>query len=217
MTESFSKIPSVDPPVIHSIELKHPQGIKAPDWAPAPNYTRSIPFTTSICLDLASPTAFSDLESRPALILAPARTWETTVGLAMWEQAKTRAAELGSMVLWCDGGATGVSGIGGQGIQEIMQVGAGSWTRTVGVPWPFNEGRTIYAIVGEFSVLVFLAALMGSDAAVRYLTTNAGSGVIAMLTGGRSLLNKIPVLRRIGTQGENLVDVRSGEEQHLLG
>ena len=222
VTESFSKIPSVDPPAIHRIDLKHPQGINASDWASAPNFTRSIPFTTSICLDLASPTAFSDLESRPALILAPARTWETSVGLAMWEQAKSRAAELGSMVLWCDGGATGVSGVGGQGIQEIMQIGAGSWTRTVGVPWPFNEGKTIYATVGEFSVLVFLAAIMGSDLAVQYLVTKAGRGVRAALIGGQSLQTRIPIFRRmtaaLGMHGGRLVEVEeSGEQQHLLG
>jgi len=126
------------------------------------------------------------------------------------------------MVLWCDGGATGVSGVGGQGIQEIMQVGAGSWTRTVGVPWPFNEGKTIYATVGEFSVLVFLAAIMGSDLAVQYLVTKAGRGVRAAMIGGRSLQTKLPVFRRmiagLSRRGDRLVEVEEiGEQQHLLG
>ncbi|KAL4069775.1 hypothetical protein V8B97DRAFT_1969203 [Scleroderma yunnanense] len=222
LTESFSKIPSVDPPAIHRMELKHPRGITAPEWAPAPNFTRSIPFTTSICLDLASPTAFTDLASRPALILAPARTWETTVGLAMWEQAKTRAAELGSMVLWCDGGVTGVSGIGGQGIQEIMQVGAGSWTRTIGIPWPLNEGKTIYATLGEFIILMLLAAMVGSDFAVRYMVANAGKGAFVVLNGGQHLLNKIPVVRRMvaapNMHGDDpMAAGENREQQHLLG
>ena len=65
----------------------------------------------------------------------------------MWEQAKSRANEIGSMVLWCDGGTTGVSGIGGGGIREIMQVGAGSWSRTIGLQFPFDQGRTVYAVI----------------------------------------------------------------------
>lgn len=219
LTESFSKIPSVDPPRIHHLELSHPKGVTAPEWAPAPNFTRSVPFTTSICLDLASPTAFTSLESRPALILAPARTWETTVSLAMWEQAKMRAAEQGSMVLWCDGGTTGVSGVGGQGIEEIMQVGAGSWERTIGTPWPFDERRTIYASVGEFFILVVLAAAMGSNVAARYLVTNVGKRATVVLTSGMFLFDKIPLLRRAlttsGVDGHHADE--NTERQRLLG
>ncbi|KAI6007168.1 hypothetical protein EDD15DRAFT_2209463 [Pisolithus albus] len=202
LTESFSKIPSVDPPRIHYLELTHPKGVTAPEWAPAPNFTRLVPFTTSI-----------------SLILAPARTWETTVGLAMWEQAKTRAAEIGSMVLWCDGGATGVSGIGGQGIEEIMQVGAGSWERTVGIRWPFDESRTVYATVGELVVLAVLAAAMGSNVAARYLATAVGKRAALVLTSGKFLLDKIPLLRRGLTRPateEHRTDENT-ERQYLLG
>ncbi|KAG6333640.1 hypothetical protein ID866_5452 [Astraeus odoratus] len=220
VTESFSKIPSIDPPKIHRLELKHPRHIPAPEWSSPPNFTRSIPLTTSICLDLASPTAFRDLASRPALILAPARTWETTVSLAMWEQAKTRAAELDSMVLWCDGGFTGVSGVGGQGIHEIMQVGGGSWTRTIGVPWPFNERKTVYATGGEWFVLIFLAAVMGGDFAVSYLVHNVGRGGWAVMTGGRLLLNRIPVFQRMIAarrgDGDDLVGAEGNNERQRL-
>lgn len=219
LTESFSKIPSVDPPRIHHLELTHPKGVTAPQWAPAPNFTRLVPFTTSICLDLASPTAFTGLDARPALILAPARTWETTVGLAMWEQAKTRAAEVGSMVLWCDGGTTGVSGIGGQGIEEIMQVGAGSWERTVGILWPFDGRRTVYATMGELFVLAVLAAAVGSNVAARYLVATVGKRATLVLTSGKFLLNKIPLLRRgltpPGTDEHHTEE--NTERQYLLG
>ncbi|KAI6047802.1 hypothetical protein EDC04DRAFT_2556118 [Pisolithus marmoratus] len=219
LTESFSKIPSVDPPKIQHLELTHPKGVTAPQWAPAPNFTRSVPFTTSICLDFASPTAFTSLNSRPALILGPGRTWDTTVGLAMWEQAKTRAAELGSMVLWCDGGDTGVSGIGGQGIEEIMQVGAGSWERTIGIPWPFDERRTVYATMGEFFVLVILAAAMGSNVAVHYLGITIGNRANVVLKSGRFLLDRILPFRRAlttsSTDGHRAEE--NTEHQHLLG
>ncbi|KAI6118972.1 hypothetical protein EV401DRAFT_2178541 [Pisolithus croceorrhizus] len=191
LTESFSKIPSVDPPRIHNLELTHPKGVTAPQWAPTTNHTRLVPFTTSICLDLASPTAFTSLDSRPALILAPARTWETTVGLAMWEQAKTRAAEIGSMVLWCDGGATGVSGVGGQGIEEIMQVGAGSWERTCWYSLAIRlRGELSTATMGEFFVLAVLATVMGSNVAARYLATTVGNRAAVVLTSSKFLLKQ---------------------------
>ncbi|KAG8219648.1 hypothetical protein J3R82DRAFT_603 [Butyriboletus roseoflavus] len=161
LTESFAKIPSVDPPVITRWQLKNPKGITKPDWAPAPNFTRPLLITSSICLDFTSPTVFTDLDARPSLILGPARTWDSTVGFAMWEQAKARANELGSMVLWCDGGSMGVNGVGGGGIQEPMQIGGGSWMRTIGVPYPFNENRTLYARGGDISAIAFLVALMG--------------------------------------------------------
>lgn len=131
----------------------------------------------------------------------------------MWEQAKTRAAELDSLVLWCDGGAKGVSGIGGQGIQEIMQVGGGSWVRTVGIPWPFDEKKTVYATVGEFSVLAFLALVMGSGYAARYLADNAGRGALAALTRGQTLFRNIPLLRRVLPM-PNQDSQRSAEEEN---
>ncbi|KAH7930520.1 hypothetical protein BV22DRAFT_1028245, partial [Leucogyrophana mollusca] len=219
-TESFSGIPSVDPPTIYNLELSNPKDYTRPEWAPPPNYTRPIPITSSICLDLAFPTAFAGLESRPAVILAPARTWDTTVGLAMWEQAKTRAEEVGSMVLWCDGGATGVSGIGGAGISEIMQVGGGSWMRTVGVQWPFNQKRTVYANVGESEVLVLLVLLMGGGWVGSAALLRAIESGRTAATGAQSALQNVPFVRRVimGRRTEaNLLDAdEAGERQNLL-
>ncbi|KAF9244519.1 hypothetical protein BU15DRAFT_41930 [Melanogaster broomeanus] len=231
-TESFSKVPSIDPPVVTHLQLAHPKGITAPQWAPPPDHTRPIPVTSSICLDFASPSAFTGLDSRPALILGPARTWDTNVGLAMWEQAKTRANELGSMVLWCDGGVTGVSGVGGGGIHEIMQAGGGTWMRTIGVPYPFDEDRTLYSKAGELSVILFLVSLMSGGIALNYLFVEGSRGAFAALTGGRVALNfvraaaltggrRIPFVRRMIAPPPAEADLLGvgevGERQNLLG
>ncbi|OAX44439.1 hypothetical protein K503DRAFT_729511 [Rhizopogon vinicolor AM-OR11-026] len=211
-TESFSAVPSTEPPNIYTLELGPPKWTTSPEWSSTPNHTRPISITSSICLDLAFSSAFSSLDSRPALILAPARTWDPTVGLAMWEQAKSRANEIGSMVLWCDGGATGVSGVGGGGISEIMQVGAGSWARTIGLQFPFDQQRTLYAIIGEIGVFVFLVVIMGVG--------SAGSHLPA-LPGRHAFLGIVPTLRRLipGRRADqaNLIDfTESGERQSLL-
>lgn len=78
----------------------------------------------------------------------------------MWEQAKQRADEVGSMVLWCDGGEGGVSGVAGNGFSEMNQVGEGSWVKTVGLPWPFQEKRTIYAREGDVVVMMIFWAIL---------------------------------------------------------
>lgn len=215
-TESFSAIPSTEPPAIYNFELGPPKWATRPEWSSTPNHTRPVTITSSICLDFAFSSAFSSLDSRPALILAPARTWDSTVSLAMWEQAKARANEIGSMVLWCDGGATGVSGVGGGGFSEIMQLGSGSWTRTISFQFPFDQRRTVYALVGDFGVLVLLVAIMGGSSVVWYLPALSGS-----LSGSRSVLQAVPLLRRLlpGRQRdqENLIDVTvPGERQSLL-
>lgn len=139
------------------MQLAHPKSHTAQKWAPAPNHTRPIDITASICLDFSTSSSFAGLPSRPALILAPARTWHTSVGLAMWEQAKARAEETGSMVLWCDGGEGGVSGIAGRGMHAFRQVGPGSWAQTVSVPWPFDQRRTVFSASGTAALAVIWA------------------------------------------------------------
>lgn len=137
------------------MELAHPSDVKKTDWAPGPSFTRSIPMTSSICLDFAFPFQFADLSSRPALILAPARTWERTVGHAMWLQARQRAAELQSIVLWCDGGEDGVSGVAGRGFNDVVQVGSGSFVRTIGIQYPFDDQKTYFARFGDAILFLF--------------------------------------------------------------
>lgn len=148
---------------------------------------RPISFSASICLDFAFPDAFSSLESKPDLILAPARTWDLSVGHAMWEQAKQRAQELDSMVLWCDGGEGGVSGVGGKGIDEVMQVGQGSWVRTIGIEYPTNPTqRTLYAKMGGSSATIgILWILLVADMGLRFVPGRA-RGPLNVLLGLRT-------------------------------
>jgi hypothetical protein len=159
VAESFSLDYSSSAPSIFEIELVHPSDVKKSEWGPGPNFTRSIPLTSSICLDFAFPSQFANLSSRPALILAPARTWERTVGHAMWLQAQQRAAELQSIVLWCDGGEGGVSGVAGHGFSDVVQVGSGSFVRTIGIQYPFDDQKTYFARFGD-SVLILLWILL---------------------------------------------------------
>lgn len=133
------------------------------EWAPGPNYTRPIPLSASICLDFSDPLPFEDLHSRPALILAPARTWDTSVGYTMWQQARQRADELGTMILWCDGGDGGVSGVAGGGFQDFTQVGSGSWVKNIAIQYPFNTHRTPYAYLGNLTILLFWALVLGNS------------------------------------------------------
>ncbi|KAG6894129.1 hypothetical protein C0992_007420 [Termitomyces sp. T32_za158] len=144
------------PPNIATIHLTAPKGMNKTDWAPdEPHHTRPIPVTASICLDFAFPSLFADLESRPALILAPGRTWDIAVGHTMWQQVRQRAEELGTMILWCDGGDGGVSGVAGGGFTDFAQVGLGSWVKTVGIPYPFSEGRTLNQWAGGLTPVFF--------------------------------------------------------------
>lgn len=126
----------------------------------------------------------------------------------MWEQATTRANELGSMVLWCDGGSTGVSGIGGGGIREPMQSGGGSWMRTIGIPYPVDENRTLYARVGDFLVVAVLVALMGGGVGSGFVLRWTKRGVDGLVTEGRGALERVPFVRRMiasGGEGEALL------------
>ena len=137
------------------MELVSPKDVNKTEWAPEPHHTRTIPLTSSICLDFAFPSQFAGLTSRPALILAPARTWERTIGHAMWLQARQRAAELQSIVLWCDGGEGGVSGVAGRGFNDVVQVGSGSFVRNIGIPYPFNDQKTYFARFGDAILILF--------------------------------------------------------------
>jgi predicted amidohydrolase len=142
VAESWRLRPSSSPPGMYTIDLAAPNRWNKTAWDPSPNHTRPIPLTASICLDLAIPFQFGDLESKPALILAPARTWERSVAYAMWYQVKKRAHELDTMILWCDGGEAGLSGVVGRGHEEITQVGQGSWVKSVGIQYPFDDGAS---------------------------------------------------------------------------
>lgn len=172
--------PSTEPPSIYDFHLAPPKPYTPGQWAPAPNHTRPIPVTVSICLDFSSSSSFSHLASRPALILAPARTWHIGIGHAMWEQARARADETGSTVLWCDGGADGVSGVVGGGIREYTQRGQGSFVRKIGVQWPFDERRTLYSYGADYAALwvtwaVFFVGLAVDETTIQSVHGDSGS------------------------------------------
>lgn len=153
--------PSNEKPSIFTMQLTHPANWTAPAWAPAPNHTRPVDIAASICLDFATASSFAGLPSRPVLVLAPARTWHTSVGLAMWEQARARAEELGAVVLWCDGGEGGVSGLAGGGMHAFRQVGPRSWAQTVSTPWPFDRSRTVFSAGGTWAAVGAVWAIAG--------------------------------------------------------
>ena len=73
------------------------------------------------------------------------------------------------MVLFCDGGAQGASGVAGHGIREPIQFGSGSWTRTIGIQWPFNQRRSLYMWGGEYLPVGFVWLLVGGSSAVEVL------------------------------------------------
>jgi hypothetical protein len=80
----------------------------------------------------------------------------------MWAQARARAEEIRAPVLWCDGGVGGVSGIADAAHGEPLRVGQGSWETEVGVRWPLEETRTIYAWGSDWAGLLFVWALAGA-------------------------------------------------------
>lgn len=208
VTETYSMAPSYDPPAIHNLSIRQNRYDKHP---------RPLSLTASICLDFASPSAFSDLPSRPALILAPARTWQSDVSLAMWEQVKARAAETGSIALFCDGGDGGMSGVVGQGMSEPTQVGSGSWVRTVAVEWPFNESRTIYAAVGDWGILALVWALCGAVGTAELGFSETKRKLNTGGLHGWTWMANIAQKLRNGVRRDRRPLIEFGEEDPLLG
>lgn len=215
VAESFALTPGHEPATIFEKHLGPPAIISKTKWSPSPDHTRPIPVTASICLDLSSTAAFSELPSRPALILAPGKTWHPGVGLAMWEQAKSRAWETGSMVLWCDGGEGGVSGVAGGGMTDYVQVGEGSWMRTIGVQWPFDERRTIYASKGDWWTMAVLWVLLGGGW-VAELAVSKSYGVHSIAEAGNRFIYMIGAWRKRRLEACQQARV-GGEQQSLLG
>lgn len=209
-------LPSEEEPTIYKLPLGPPSGTRKSDWAEAPDYTRPIPITSSICLDFSSQTSFLSLDSRPALILAPARTWHPSVGLAMWNQARQRAHETGSTILWCDGGEGGLSGIIGGGFEEPLQFGEGSWTKTIGLTYPFPEKKTVFMRIGNIGGFFVVLMLTGSGGFVVWVIAMAlhsrGSPLPWNLVGIKQLAYKLVGSLRRGEPR----DAEQGEERRPI-
>ncbi|THV07588.1 hypothetical protein K435DRAFT_848005 [Dendrothele bispora CBS 962.96] len=212
IAESFSLQKGIESPPLTTLLLPPPHGITKPEWGS----TRPLTVSASICLDFATPSAFSDLISRPALILAPARTWNVDVGLAMWDQARARAQETGSTVLWCDGGEGGVSGVVGGGIDNIVRVGEGSWFHEIGFQYPFDERQTVYARTGSVLgiMLVWVLVLGGTleGVSLRFLTLGIQSLRVPRM---QWIMGRVPAMIRRKHDIEQPL-IRVEEEQDLL-
>ena len=156
VVESFPQVKGTLPPSIIDIKL----GSKS-----KPSAQWNITLSASICLDFAHPS--HDLASKPSLILGPARTWHTNVGRVMMEMAKQRAEELGTRVLWCDGGEGGLSGIVGMG-ESGVQVGHGTWVRRLSFELPVDEKKTAFGRAGALWGLWLVWAIALGSIPARY-------------------------------------------------
>lgn len=177
--EGFSQTPGVEPPSLTNITI--------PGTTRNKKNKRELPVTTSICLDFAHP--FPTTEFKPAVILAPARTWDLHVGRAMYEQARMRADEVDAILLWCDGGEGGLSGVVGKGHHSVRR-GEGSWAEMVGIQWPFPDdphSRSWYHAHGSWGALCLAWSLL--------LLAKPSSAYSLMSGGTRKLKGLVPSLR----------------------
>lgn len=184
--------------------------------------------TGSVCMDFVIPEPFSNLDQRPALILGPAHTWDAEASAALWEQAKSRAAEVGASLLWCDGGSDGFSGVATRGIDSPMQLGAGSWVRTIALEKEFDEGRTPYGRYGVKLPLLIIWGVFGVEwlleqTAIRLrLRRDEHGGYLGVEEGFVARVERLPTQiatyirnwRRNRAQGRSNVEV--GERTNLL-
>jgi hypothetical protein len=151
VVESFPQVKGKIPPSVIEITLGS-KAKKSAQW--------NITLSASICLDFAHPS--HDLESKPSLILGPARTWHTNVGQVMMEMARQRAEELGTRVLWCDGGDGGLSGVVGMG-ESGIQVGHGTWIERLSFKVPIEGKKTTFGSAGALPGLLFVWALVSTN------------------------------------------------------
>lgn len=122
----------------------------------------------------------------------------------MYELARSRGAELGADVLWCDGGAGGLSGVSGN-----VQVGPGSWVKTIGVPYPMKGHRTLYGICGDWLALAVCLGVLGFLMAIPH---TKGEPSVKWRQRGQELFARIQgrirgVISRPPVHSESLIDV----------
>lgn len=200
MVESCSYETALNPPPKYSVPLPTPNYRPKSDKTTWP---RTIPITAAVCLDVSAPLApavsvnHTDEEAgRPALILAPARTWHPEIGKVTFAHASMRAMGQGASVSWCGGGEGDVSGIGalaanGLGpVGGIGQVGtSASWIRTIGIPFPCDAkdfALTWRSRWGDLTA-VFLAQIVLRAG----FTTPAWHGLQTILAAGRNRLEEL--------------------------
>lgn len=135
-----------------------------------------IPISASVCLDFASPLEFLE-QRKPAIVLGPASTWHSDIGAAMTSQARARASEVGTHVVWCDGGLGGQSGVLSPNGDELIQPRAdGTWVKTIRLAHPYEESRTPYALFGSFISLAVILVLLPSANGPAHLLRRTARG-----------------------------------------
>ena len=94
------------------------------------------------------------------------------------------------MVLWCDGGDGGVSGIAGGGFHEFSQIGRGSWVKTIGLQYPFNDRRTPYAFLGHYTLFLFWVVALGPSLGGHVYLTRIHRGAFGGIRRLRAILGR---------------------------
>jgi len=199
IAESFSQTTPGDDPMVYKIDVPI-SGRKGG--------THPISLSASICLDFSTP--LTSLTSRAALVLGPAKTWHVDVGRAMYQLAHARGEEIGAEILWCDGGKGGLSGVAGD-----IQVGSGSWVKTIGVPEPWDERRTVYGAWGDWLPLALLLGIFGSLWIVQDGMPDIQSLPVSLVAWSKPRLEGIAVRVRAIT-GQNQTAVVSNEQPLLI-
>lgn len=121
----------------------------------------------------------------------------------MYEQARMRADEVDAILLWCDGGEGGLSGVVGKGHHSVRR-GEGSWAEMVGIQWPFPDdphSRSWYHAHGSWGALCLAWSLL--------LLAKPSSAYSLMSGGTRKLKGLVPSVRdRVAHRAptENLID-----------
>ncbi|EJD03681.1 uncharacterized protein FOMMEDRAFT_133077 [Fomitiporia mediterranea MF3/22] len=210
--ESYAMVAYSSPPELYDYQLVTKRNSRGKAIE-----SLTVPITGSICLDFAHPMPFNRLPRRPSLILGAARTWYPSLGVTMWEHAKARAEEVGSAVLWCDGGEQGISGVGGRGMGggEIVQVGPGSWVRTIGLEIEANHERTAYAFIGPwFSIAFIWLVVFAGRISEKVVQRIREGGSIGSTLQGYGLIRRVLDTYRAWRRGREINE--ADETTHLL-
>ncbi|KZV91333.1 hypothetical protein EXIGLDRAFT_719395 [Exidia glandulosa HHB12029] len=135
----------------------------------------------------------------------------------MIAQARMRARELDTRVLWCDGGGSQRGALLSPERDEVYQVGAGTWVKKIQVPYPYTQGRTVYGTLGWADmlpilllcvVLPFVPVAGNPGQALLSVMMPEGSSLHARLAAARETLRGV-----VGQGGQR----PRGERAPLLG
>ncbi|KAH7106705.1 hypothetical protein BKA62DRAFT_213139 [Auriculariales sp. MPI-PUGE-AT-0066] len=196
LVESYHQISSNVQPSVVDLPLEVHRGKH--------HILHNVSISASICLDFASPLTFQN-RTKPAIVLGPASTWHSQIGEAMVAQARARALEIGSHIIWCDGGAGGQSGVlspYGDDSEFIQPRHDGSWVKTIAVSYPFEEPRTWYSALGNFLALAVLCILIPTAGGGSAFLLQRGTGA-SKVAGGWATSAKDALMARLRGRAAN--------------